>query len=162
MVAPVTPETEFATNSFLRDTIALGTVTGAGSSASLLEEQVTDTALREALARSLERHGLRYGAGDRFTLDVRMVGIEDRPLFESLTVLGRFEYVMRGPQRQIVFDEIIATPFTPEITASLFGPANRAILAEGSVRASIDEFLFRLRRDAQLNPIRFTLALPQP
>jgi hypothetical protein len=120
-------------------------VTGGESTNPLWVSKVDAKEFQTALSTSMESSGLLAGAGGcKFPLDVSLLGLSQPGFGFDMEVTSHVNYKVFDTAGQPVLLETISAPFTATFGDSPIGFVRIKRANEGSIRASISQFLSRL------------------
>ena len=108
--------------------------------------KINDANFRDALTASLEANGLRANSGScNYSIDVHILGISRPNTAFDTTVTMHMNYkVYEGSARTVMLESHSAT-YTATVADAYGGVERFRLAVEGSVRASISQFLDKLR-----------------
>lgn len=142
--------------SALRQAVAVGSVTGGQTTNPLLTSQVANEDFSAALRASLNARAMVDLSGRRFRLDAVLTSLSQPLIGLNMTVTAVVTYRLTdGATGRVVFDRVIATPFTADFAASLLGVERLRIANEGAIRANITALLDALLEAERVNPTTF-------
>lgn len=131
----------------LHNATCVRTVTGGEDTNPLWVSKVDDAGFRTALTASLRNAALLAdGSSCAYPIDVNLLGLAQPSMGFDLTVTAHVNYKMYDVNNTGVLLETISTPYTATFSESPIAFIRLQRANEGAIRASINEFLDRLRR----------------
>jgi hypothetical protein len=133
----------------LRESIAMGEVTGGEETNPLWTSQVSGPDFAKALESSLLRAGLLQPdrKAGRYVLSAKLAEL-DQPLAGfNMTVTASVTYTLIArPTTQTVWEKKLTTPYTASFGDALYAVERLKLANEGAIRANISELLIALYR----------------
>lgn len=119
-------------------------VTGGSDTNPLWTSQVSNTDFQAALYTALDQAKILNDVGN-LNLKVRLVAL-DQPLFGiGMTIHASVEYVINDDNTdKTIFDEIVNSSYTAEMSDSLVGVTRLRLANEGAIRNNIELLIKRL------------------
>lgn len=150
------PATPLPEASALRQAVAVGSVTGGQATSPLWTSQVANEDFTAALRVSLNAHAMIDLSGRRLRLDAVLTNLSQPFVGLDMTVTAVVAYRLTDVATgRVVFDRVIATPFTADFAASLLGVERLRVANEGAIRANIAALLSALIEAERANPAMF-------
>jgi hypothetical protein len=130
----------------LQHTICIRTVTGGETTNPLWVSKVDSGDFQSALSVSMENAGLIAPPDAcRYSLDVNLLGLSQPSFGLDMQVTSHVNYKVFDATAQPILLETISAPFTATFSDSTIGFVRIKRANEGSIRASISQFLQKLR-----------------
>ena len=130
----------------LQHAMCVRNVTGGEATNPLWVSQVDDAGFNEALSNSLSTIGLLGAQGScRYFVDVDLLGLSQPTVGLSMEVTSHANYKVYDAAGKPALFATISAPYTAEFSESVVGSLRLKRANEGSIRASITQFLDRLR-----------------
>lgn len=118
-------------------------VTGGSDTNPILMSQVADGAFQTALERSLEFAGL-LDHGSALGIHAELQKLEQPFAGFDMEVTAAALYLVKGPGGEVLFEEVIETPYTADFSSAFLGMERLRKANEGAIRANIKAFMERL------------------
>ncbi len=156
MSVPLSEQTLLATESRLRQAVAVGTVGGGRETNPLWTSQVSSADFAEALRLSLSTHAMLAINNQAFRLDATLADLQQPIAGLDLTVTSRVTYrLIHLGTGAAVFEREIAAPYTAPFSAAFAAVERLRLANEGSIRENIRQFLAALIAAERANPLAF-------
>ncbi|WP_316015446.1 hypothetical protein [Roseobacter sp. HKCCA0434] len=136
-----------ASNAFASN-VYVAPVEGGQSTNPLWTSEISGQDFGTALQSALADAGMYAPDGD-YSLEARLVSVEQPMIGIALTVTTTVEYNLRDANGSIVFSETIATPYTAQFSEAFMAVTRLKLANEGSAEQNISEILSRLRQAGQ-------------
>jgi hypothetical protein len=131
--------------SALQHTVCIRTVTGGETTNPLWVSKVDSKDFETALSVSMESAGLIAPPGAcKYSLDVNLLGLSQPGFGLDMEVTSHVNYKIFDAAAQPILLETISAPFTATFSDSPIGFVRIKRANEGSIRASISQFLAKL------------------
>ena len=144
-VTPVVDAAAFPAR--LHNATCVRSVTGGEDTNPLWISKVGDAEFREALTASLRNSELLASSGAcPFPIDANLLGLAQPAMGFDLTVTAHINYKLYNPGGQGILLETVSTPYTAHFSEAAIAVIRLQRANEGAIRASIGEFLDRVRR----------------
>lgn len=130
----------------LQHAMCVRTVAGGESTNPLWISKVSSQDFQTALAASLESAGLAApAAACKYPMDVNLLGLSQPSAGFDMEVTSHVNYKVYDAAGQPILLETISAPFTATVSDAFAGVERMKLANEGSIRASISQFLDKLR-----------------
>lgn len=140
------PSTNRVFPEHLRRAMCVRSVTGGEQTNPLWMSKVGNDEFRTALASSLDSAGLTAGSNAcRYQVDANLLGLSQPSMGLDMTVTSHVNYKVYDPAGQPVLLETISAPYTAAFSEAVLGVVREKRANEGSIRASISQFLEKLQ-----------------
>jgi len=134
----------------LQHAMCVRAVTGGEETNPLWVSKVDNKGFQDALNASLDGAGLSAGSGTcAYSIDVNLLGLSQPAIGFSYTVTSHVNYKVYDASGQPYLLATIDAPYTATMSDSFFGVERMRLANEGSIRASIQDFLDKLREGPQ-------------
>lgn len=131
----------------LQSATCVRNVAGGEETNPLWISKVGDAEFRDALTASLRNSALLADANAcRFSIDANLLGLAQPSAGFDMEVVSHVNYKMYDASGTAVLLETISAPYTAKFSEAAIGVIRLQRANEGAIRASITEFLNRLRR----------------
>jgi len=143
-VGPITADNDFPQP--LRHSMCVRSVTGGEETNPLWVSKVDNDGFRSALAASMEKAGL-IAAGDvcKYHVDANLLGLSQPIMGFDLEVTSHVNYKVYDSAGQPILLETISAPYNAKFSEAFAAVVRLQRANEGSIRASISQFLEKLR-----------------
>lgn len=118
-------------------------VTGGKKTNPIIMSQVDNGAFQTALERSLEFAGL-LDNGSQLGIYAELQKLDQPFAGFDMEVTAAARYVVRAPSGEVLFDEVIETPYTADFSSAFLGMERLRKANEGAIRTNINAFMQRL------------------
>jgi hypothetical protein len=131
----------------LQHAMCVRNVTGGEETNPLWASKVDDNGFRTALSGTLDAAGLSAASSSScaYPVDANLLGLSQPVLGIDMTVTSHVNYKVYAASGQPFVLATIDAPYTAKMSDSLIGVKRLKIANEGSIRASIEQFLDKLR-----------------
>ena len=122
-------------------------VTGGEETNPMWVSKVDDNAFRVALSGTLDAAGLSATSSSSCTypVDANLLGLSQPVMGFDMTVTSHVNYKVYDPSDQPFLLATIDAPFTAKMSDAFVGAQRLKKANEGSIRASMEQFLDKLR-----------------
>ncbi len=130
-----------------RQSMCVRTVSGGEQTDPLWISKVSSEDFQTALSKSMQQAGLLASADPcKFPVDVNLLGLSQPTMGFDIVVTSHVNYKVFDSSGQPVLLETISAPYTATFSDAAYGVARLKMANEGSIRASITQFLEKLQR----------------
>lgn len=137
----------------LSSSVSVEGVTGGKETSPLWTSQISNAQFHGALRDALTSAGLYEPIGD-YTLEARLISVDQPFAGLDLTVTTTVEYILRRSNGLEVFRDTISTPYTATFSDAVIASTRLRLANEGSARANISRMIDQLQSEG--NKLRST------
>ncbi|PHQ82023.1 MAG: hypothetical protein COB66_00945 [Coxiella sp. (in: Bacteria)] len=130
----------------LKNSISVTSIQGGESTSPILESQVNNKSLKEALIESLKNAKLYATlSSSRYKLTANLLELKKPLVGFSMTDACKVRYTITNKKTyKIIFNKIISNQYTAKFSASVFGIKRLRLANEGAIRKNITIFIENL------------------
>lgn len=148
MVPEVSEATLISTNSKLRDSVAIGDVSGGKKTNPLWTSEVSSEDFAEALRQSFAAHALLATSNGDYRLDAELLKLKQPAIGLDMSVTSDVKYTLTNVETgEVVFTDTVSEKYTAKMGDAFVGVKRLQLANEGSIKSNIAAVIERMIKE---------------